>query len=322
MKKSGKIKKTERLEIAILRNKGYGVRAIARVLDRSPSTISEEIKRNSVGGVYDPQKAQVRVYLRKSRSKKDWKKIEKTPALKAYIIGKLKLHWNPLEISQRMKLEQQSFYASKTAIYEWLRSNRGQYYCKYLYSRRYRVKKRTPKATEVTIPNRVGITQRPLGATNRSRFGHWETDTIVSSRRGTGALSVSVDRKSRYVLIDKLATMRPSEHIAVLRQRFSNLKTVSVTFDNGIENRDHQQLSVPTFFCDTYSSWQKGSVENANKMIRRYIPKGSDISKVSLDYIQWIQDTINNKPRAVLGFKSSYDIMRRNNLLGGVRIGG
>lgn len=324
MKKKGKIKKAERLELAILLERGYGVREIGRALDRSPSTISEEIKRNSVCGVYDPQKAQVRVSSRKSRSKRDWKKIDKDRELRRYITDRLRKHWNPLEISQAMKLDGQPFYASKTAIYEWLRSQRGQWWCRYLYSKRHYVKRRGKKTKRVMIPNRVGIEERPLGATNRTRYGHFEVDTIVSGRLGSGAVSVIVERKSRCVDLRKLNTLKPSEHVVALSGMFKDKKAHSVTFDNGIENKHHEQLDVPTFFCDPYSSWQKGSVENVNKMIRRYIPKGTNLSKITQKQLNAIRDTINNKPRAVLGFRSAYEVARLGGVLkeSSVRIGG
>jgi IS30 family transposase len=147
------------------------------------------------------------------------------------------------------------------------------------------------------------------GATHRSRYGHFECDTIVSGKNGSGAISVLIDRKSRYVVLNKLDSLKPSEHAEVLKPVLKTLNASSVTFDNGIENKHHESVGVPTFFCDPYSSWQKGSVENVNKMVRRYIPKGTDISTVSQDFLDWIQETINTKPRAVLGFRSSYDIV-------------
>jgi len=324
MKKRGKINKTERLEIAVLLERGCGIREIGRAMDRSPGTICDEIKRNSVCGVYDPQKAQVRVWLRKSRTNRDWKKINKNKKLCRYITDRLKRHWNPLEISHSMRKDNQPFYASKTAIYEWLRSPRGQYWCQYLYSRRYYVTKRRKVTERVMIPNRVGIEQRSSGATNRSRYGHWEIDTIVSGRRGSCAVSVMIERKSRYFDLKKLHTLKPTEHNKKIKNMIKHKQVKSITFDNGIENKNHEQLGIPSYFCDPYSSWQKGSVENVNKMIRRFIPKGTNISKISQKQLNYIRDIINNKPRAILGFKSAYDVARLNGVITspGVRIRG
>ena len=157
------------------------------------------------------------------------------------------------------------------------------------------------------IPNRVGIEDRPLGATNRSRYGHYEADTIVSRRGGTGAVLVLIERKTRQIHLWKLDGMKPAPCAHYLKQATNTLNIQSITFDNGIENIYHQDVGVPTYFCDPYSSWQKGSVENVNKMIRRYIPKGTDLKYVSQLHLDWIADKINKKPRKVLGYRSAYE---------------
>lgn len=315
MKKKGKLTKTERSEIEILRNKGYSMRSIANTLERSPNTISYEIKKNSVNNKYKALKVHRKAHLTKRMSKFQWSKINENKKLKNYIVEKLKQAWNPDEISGRMKKDNEDFYVSKTAIYDWLRTNRGQKYCKYLHSQRSRKKKRIKKTKRVMIPDRVSIYHRFKGADTRSRYGHWEEDTIVSGRKGTGALSVMIERRSRYVYIRKLQSMSPKEHLISVRNTIKRItKIYSITFDNGIENRYHRRLNIPTFFCEPYSSWQKGSVENVNKMIRKYIPKGSDISRYSEEYIAWIEMRINEKPRKVLGYRSTREVA----ILGGV----
>ena len=176
------------------------------------------------------------------------------------------------------------------------------------------MKRRKKKTQRVMIPHRTSITKRSVGNENRSRYGHWEEDTVVSGRNGSGALAVMIERKTRLIRIRKLKSMKPSEHVATLQSVVSPLKVLSMTFDNGIENKRHHELSIPTFFCDPYSSWQKGSVENVNKMIRQYISKGSDISKFSEEYIQWVENRINKKPRKILGYKSAEE----SAIMGGV----
>jgi len=314
MKNKGDLTLSERLEIKILLDKGYSMRATSRVLGRGHNTVSYEIKNNMVNGVYDPHKAHHKSYVRKKYSRYEWKKINENKEIKAFIIECLKKHWNPDEISGYMK-KNTTFYASKTAIYEWLYSTQGIPYCKYLYSQRYTKKKRVLKTKRVMIPNRVGIERRSKNIEYRKEYGHLEADTVVSGKRGSGALLVSVDRKSRYVCIKKLLSLKPQETVDTLRMVMNSYKVKSITFDNGIENRYHKQLNIPTFFCDPYSSWQKGSVENVNKMIRRYMPKGTNISSVSVEYIRYIQDLINKKPRKVLGYRSAYDVMMEKGLI-------
>src|SRR3989344_3147346 len=160
MKKSKDLSLSERLEIGILLGKKYSQRSVASALDRSPNTISYEISENSTNGIYDALKAHKKARLRKRMRRLQFAKIEESPLLKAFIIEKLKLHWNPDEISGYMKREKYPEYVSKTAIYDWLRTARGEPYCKCLYSKRRYVKRRKKKAKRTLIPNRIGIQER------------------------------------------------------------------------------------------------------------------------------------------------------------------
>lgn len=308
MKQSKKLNKAERLEISILLAKQYSHRAIAKAMERSPNTISEEIKRNSVKGVYDPKKAQAKARVRLKYRRFQWRKINQDDALRTYIIRGLRKHWNPDEISGKMNEDGEPFFASKTAIYEWLYGARGQRYCPLLYSRRYRPKKRKSKKARTMIPARISITERPLGATNRSRYGHWEGDAVVSGKRGRGALAVGSERRSRLVLAHLVRSLSPRLYVQTLGQMTKRCLVKTWSFDNGIENKKHQSLDAPAFFCEPYSSWQKGGVENVNKMIRRYLPKGTNFAKVEQSQIDRIVEIINNKPRKILKYKTALEV--------------
>jgi transposase, IS30 family len=315
MKKKPKLSDSERDRIFVLLREDHSFREIAESLERSPNTISEEVSGNGGREGYRPTRAARAAYMKRYTKKKGWKKIERVPELKRYVVEKLRLRWNPDEISGRMKLEKKPWSASKTAIYEWLRSARGQPYVKYLYSKRYRAKKRKPKVKRELIPQRVSIAKRSEGANNRSRYGHWEDDTVVSGKKGSGALSASIERKSRYVAVRKIPAMSPVANLAANRSMYRNKKVLSVTKDNGIENRLHRSLGVPTFFCDPYSSWQKGGIENANKMLRGYFPKGTDFSKVAAAEIQRAVALINGKPRRILGFRTAHEVAVQSGVL-------
>lgn len=310
MRKSKKINNTERSEISILLAKGYRHRAIGRAMERSHNTISDEIRRNSVNGVYDPKKAQAKARTRLTYRRFQWRKINHDDDLRSYIIRRLRKHWNPDEISGRMREDREPFFASKTAIYEWLYSAWGQRYCPLLYSRRYHPKKRKPKKPRVMIPARKSITERPQGATNRTRYGHWEGDAVVSGLRGSGALAVASERKSRLVRAHVVRSLRPVPYARTLDQMTKGCLVNSWSFDNGIENKEHQSLVAPAFFCEPYSSWQKGGVENANKMIRRYLPKGTNFARVKQSQLDWIVNMINDKPRKILGYKTAREVAR------------
>lgn len=316
MEKKQKLTRAERLEISILREKKYSFRKIGRALGRSPNTISYEVRTNRVKGRYDPLKADAKARVRKRMSKFQWRKINEDRRLREYVIEKLKLHWNPDEISGSMRKERTFFYASKTAIYEWLYSAQGQAYCRYLYTERYDRKRRKKKKTErVMIPDRVGIEERPLEANIRESYGHFEGDTVISKKGGTGGMSVLLERKSRYLSVQKLNSLSPEENLHKLYSMKKHLHIKSLTFDNGIENKQHSFLGVPTFFCDPYSSWQKGGVENVNKLLRRYFPKGTDFAPVSTRQIRKVVDLINKKPRKILGYRSAFEVARENGVL-------
>ena len=109
--------------------------------------------------------------------------------------------------------------------------------------------------------------------------------------------------------------MSPVEHQKTTKAILSDLMVKSVSFDNGIENKNHAHLHLPTFFCDPYSSWQKGGVENANKMIRRYFPKGTDFRSVSQKEIDRAVSIINNKPRKILGYQTALEVARQGGVL-------
>lgn len=315
MKKAKKIKKAERDEIFILLNKRYSIRNIGKALGRSPNTVSYEIRKNATNGIYNPGKADKKARRSLRNRRFQWRKINQDKELKKYIVAGLKDHWNPDEISGRMKRENKPFYTSKTAIYEWLRTARGNRYCQYLYSERYYKKKRIKKTEKVMIPDRVSIDMRPTGALNRSRYGHWEKDAVCSGKTGSGALAVMQERKSRYIDVEKVSGFSPKKHNEAIMEMKKDKKMLSLTYDNGIENRYHQELGIPSYFCDPYSSWQKGGVEHANKMIRRYIPKKTNLAKISQEYLDEIILKINNKPRKILGYSSSLEVARASGVL-------
>lgn len=298
--------KAERLEIGILLEKEYSLRAIARALGRGHNTVSYEIRTNSTNGHYDPLKADAKARVHKHYRRLEWSKINANPALGKTVVAMLQADWNPDEIAGHLKRTKQP-YVSKTAIYEWLRTSRGERYCEYLYSKRKRVKKRKAKAKKVLIPNRVSIHERSKGAINRSRGGHWERDTIVGRKGTPGGIAAAQERKTRLVVAHKVGSMRPNEHLIADQSMFKERKVLSVSRDNGIENREHEALGISSFFCDPYSSWQKGGIENANKMLRRYFPKGTDFREVSQQEIDQAVQIINNKPRRILGYRSSLE---------------
>jgi len=318
----------DRDRIEALLSSGHKQKEIALVLKKNKSTISREVQRNRLkirarggnkDGPYEAAKAHHKAYVRRRNSKYYGKTINTNKELEEYIISRLKKHWSPDEISGRMKEDKLPFYASKTAIYDWMYSAWGQRYKKYLYLQRHTKKKNKEiKLKRDLIPNRTGIEMRPEGASNKTRYGHYEGDTIVSGKRHLSKVSLSViyERKAKYIEVRKIDSLKPKMFVGSVKEMKKGLrKTLSLTLDNGIENRQHEEIGIPIYFCDPYSSWQKGGVENANKMIRRFIPKGSDISNYSDKEIAEIVRILNNKPRKSLDYKTPYEVMIKHGLL-------
>lgn len=302
------ISAVERSEISILRSRGYSLRSIAAGLRRSPNTISYEIRKNKTRNVYEPKKAHGKSRLRKRMRRLQWMKIEEDKELKEYIIEKLQRKWNPDEIAGRMRKDGIRRSVSKNSIYRWLYSNRGQKYCPLLYSRRYHRKKRVGSKKRTLIPNRIDISRRFKGADTRNRYGHWEKDAVVSRHGISASLAVAIERKSRLVAARKVKNMSPVEHEAATRKMLEEKKALSITRDNGIENTRHQENQTPSFFCEPYSSWQKGSIENTNKLIRRFFPKGTDFRFVTQKAVNSAIALINEKPRRILGYRTALEV--------------
>jgi len=314
---------TDRDRLQAMRDEGVKQKEIASILNVNPGTISREIARNrrkyrkkkhikNKDARYEAGVANHKAYVRRKYAKYQGKNINENNDLKSYVVRKLKKHWNPDEISGRMKKDHESFYASKTAIYEWLRTSIGDRYCRYLYSGRHYPKRRKGKASKKQmITNRIGIERRPKGAMNRTRYGRYESDTMVSGKK-TGskvALAVVYERKAKYINARKISSLAPKKFTASVNEMLENQNAKSISLDNGIENREHEKISVPAYFCDPYSSWQKGGVENGIKMIRKFLPKGVDLAPYSDDDVSYIVQILNGKPRKSLGYTMPKELM-------------
>lgn len=324
MKKASKLNDAERCEIDILHSKGYSARSIAKALGRSPNTIANELKHNSYqDGRYVAARAKQKAYVRRKYAKYQGKKIQDNDELRSFIVCKLVENWSPDEIAGYLKHNPAlGIYASKTAIYEWLHSEWVQQYCPLLYSKRHRKKPRKHHKTErAMIPDRTSITERPVAALSRIEPGHCEYDSIVSSKRSgsTAALAVLVERSSRLVRAQLVPNLKAEPYARTITSLATGLRTRSLTTDNGIENKHHslvtKKTGAPVFFTDPYSSWQKGGVENANKMLRHYFPKGTDFATVSQTDVVDALARINNKPRKILGYKSSLQVAKEKGLI-------
>ena len=293
-----------------MRRKGYSLRDIATTLGRSVGTICDELNRNKVAGQYDPKKAHAKATVRRQASKFQGKKIVEHQALRGFVERELLKLQSPAAISGRLATGLDRLpYASRDTIEEYIRSVHGrklEYQLKVL-KQRHRGRRKRP--TVVSLTNRTFIDDRPSVITNRERVGDIEADFIVSGKTGTGILLTVVDRKIRYGLIRKILPVT----IANMEQAFLDAKRTfpelrSITTDNDLLFQHHERLEallgVPIYFCHAYHSWEKGSIENYNKQVRKYVKKGADISQHEAKYLAMTEARLNDRFMSVLGYRT------------------
>ena len=318
MKKYSQLSLQERAQVEILSGKGYAQKDVAQVLERDPSTICRELKRK-VHGLYVARKAHHKAYVKRKYAKYQGMKITEDMRLQEYITKYLRLEWSPEQISGRIADERQLQRVSHTAIYSWLRSVHGRQLESELRKlKRKRTKKKRAKVIE--LEGRVFIDERPKSVADRRYFGDWEGDFIVSGKSGKAALLVLHERKSRYVFLRKIkhkTALRVEQALVDMIQPLHDFK--SLTLDNDIAFVHHEKISeeigAPLFFCHPYASWEKGGVENTNRYLRRWIPKGANIARWSDKDIQNLEWWMNSLPRKILDFRTPEEVMIENGQL-------
>jgi IS30 family transposase len=306
----------ERLEISILLKKGYSHRDIADALEKNHSSVSREIKRNSVKGVYNPIKAQQKARVKRSNSKYAGMKIQLNPKVNNYVQAKIKKHWTPGQIAGRWNkyhAEKHDIIISAPSIYKWLYSPYGQEFCQLLPSKRHRRRKRKgKKQKKEIIKNRVFIDKRPKIINKRKRIGDFEGDVMGSKKSDKQAAVGIVDRKSRFFLIVKKPRLKYAvDGFKELLNPHRNILH-SLTLDNGVENARYQELQVKTYFCNPYSSWEKGAIENTFQRFRRFVPKKSSLKKFSNKDLRRFANIMNHTPRKCLNWKTPHEVLTEN----------
>jgi len=281
-------------------------------MGRSPNTISQELDRNRVRGWYDPKKAQHKVYVRRKYAKYQGMKIVEHDTLQQEILARLYDDQSPEAVAGYIRRSRVLPSISKDSIYRFIASVYGRRIEAHRARRgRRRYHRRTKTAS---LANRVFIEKRPHHITTRARIGDAEADFIVSGTSGKGVLLVVADRRSRMTFMERI--VRPlisNVHAAFvkIKERFPEMNTS--TMDNDILFAKHEELArllgVRIYFCHPYHSWEKGTVENTNKVIRRDIPKGSDLSRYSKRFIEALEQKLNRRPMKCLDYRSPQEIL-------------
>lgn len=295
-------------------------RDIARRLGRDPRVIRRELASNTQGHKrYSAASAQARAERLASHTNR--RKLETDARLHDFVVAQLRAGFSPEEIAGRLKYQPpaqlQGHYINHESIYQYIYEGEGRWEGLFHHLRRKqgkRQKQRGRKAQKVLIPERISIHQRPAVINDRQRFGDWETDTIQFSRQ-KGGVSVQYERKAMLARVHKLTSRGSEETEEAIRQTVESVVPQffhSLTWDNGGEGVCHTKIrddyNISTYFCDPYSSCQKGGVENLNGLLREYLPRSTDLSTLTEEQLYIIQERLNNRPRKKLRYLTPNEV--------------
>ena len=303
-----------------MRFQGYCDAEIARCIGCHRATIGRECKRNAnVEGRYDPANAQTKANSRRRAHLRQPKTGHRR--LMAYVAERLANHWSPEQIAGRLSacpppgLEGLSI--SHTTIYRWIwvDPQRTRQFRSFLrIARKPRRKPYGKPSRQGQILGKRSIDERPKEANERARLGDWEGDTLVGKGR-TGYLVTCVDRASRYVIARKVhacAAKPVAEQLQRTIRRLPAEKRRSLTLDNGREFARpielERKLDLPIYFAHPYHSWERGTNENTNGLLRQYLPKSTDLTQVTPEQLRSIVHALNRRPRKCLDFRSPCEV--------------
>ncbi len=301
----------ERCEIARLHEGGRSIRQIAAALDRQPSTVSRELKRNSGSKIgYSPTYAQQQAGARRWSGSR----LERDDALRESILDRMADGWSPEQIAGRLALDAGHRVISHETIYRFVHAQMKRTndvsWRRYLLRGRLKRGWRNKGGGAPRFTDRRSIHDRPAEAADRAAQGHWEADAMLFSRAGQ-AILVAHERSSRITLVVRPPNLKAeptANALATILKIMPADKRRTITFDNGTEFARHfrltRQLGIATYFCDTRSPWQKGGVENAIGRLRRSLPRSTDLDSLTRPNLDKLVARYNNTPRKCLGFQT------------------
>jgi len=305
----------ERDHIAHLKLQGADQKEIAKALNRSPATISRELRRNQTGNNYYAGQAQ-READRRRRERPLIRKMD-DPELNQCVRHGLTHEWAPAQIAGRLKQQHADCpdrHVSAQTIYTWIEQDKYREHWQSFLRRRGKRPFRRKKPDGIGAP----IDQRPEVIEQRLRLGDWEGDTVLGPA-GTGGLATLVDRKSRYTIIVKIRCKEANHVHQKLKERLRELdeqRRHSITFDNGTEfarcRRLEKHLGMTLYFADPGCPYQRGTNENTNGLIRQYFPKGTDFRDISHYEVRRVEKLLNGRPRECLGFRTPDEVFFEN----------
>ena len=291
-------------------------RACALKLGVSPTTISNEVKLNGGRNSYKGKTAHRNYLKRRHRANQCHRVLGRDDKATAMVISLLSDDWSPEQVIGRVNLELGFKISSPTTIYNYINPRKELHYLLPRKCNHYRRTKAASlrRAVRDNIAKKQSIDARPEVVNSRQEIGHWEGDTIVGKER-TARILTHVERKSGYLLATLMKTVSADKISEIATRSFRGLpkdKSQTITYDNGTEFASFEATSRKTamdiYFAHPYHSWERGTNENTNGLIRRYYPKGTYFSKISPKQFNIVVTQINHRPRKRLGYKTPYEV--------------
>lgn len=308
----------DRLRIKDGLDAGLSNTMIADKLGFHKSTIGREISRNKGGRGYRPKQAHSMAVAREEPKHGPYRM---NPVIMTRIIERLEVKWSPEQIYNRLKMEGEEIVSAET-IYKFLhedRKNGGELWRNLRRSGRRRNKRFPSEDRRGKIKNMRSISKRSKKANKRKKLGHWERDLMIGKNHECAVLAI-VDRKSRFNKFRKLKGKHAKKVTKETIIALKNLPKKSMTNDCGKEFSDHQsyerKTNVKVYFCDPYSSYQRGTNENRIGILRQYYPKKTDLTKLTNWELEMVEFEINNRPMKILDWKTPYEVMMEKSCTG------
>lgn len=306
----------EREWIFHYRQEGYSDREIGKLIRRHHTTIGREVKRNAP---YLQRYVACRAHTKAVNRAIKCRRVAalKSPEIFLYVREKIRLGWSPECVAGRLKLDHPGCSIHFETIYRYIYKKENRMYRLWEHLTLGHKKRREKTGRSIRkhgrIPGAISIESRPKEVELRLGFGHWETDNMEGPRGTKTALSATLERWSRYMVLTKVMDKTADAKLNAVVTGLKPYLVATITADNGKENSFHvemsEELGADVYFCHSYASWEKGSVENGIKRVRVYLPKGTSLRNVSQARIRQIQDQMNNRPMKCLGWLSPRERM-------------
>ena len=311
---AGQLTLSEREQVAQFWNQGLSRTEIGSRLGRHRTTIGRELARNSTAGVYWASKAQEMAKVRRQRRPRKLDDLQ----LSMFVRVGLEKRWSPEQIAGRWRREfpkRPRCCVSYMTIYRWIANSPYRYHFEALL--RFGRQSKEPENRGNT-PARADIAGRPAIVDQRGRFGDWEGDTIVGKGRRSGLVTL-VERKSGFALVQKVDCLQADHVSRVIEHQFASLPRGlrhTATFDNGGEFQRPQRITASTgvkvYFARPYRSWERGSNENFNGLVRQFFPKRTDFTGISPREVKRVLDLLNDRPRKRLGYRTPRELLAQH----------